>query len=406
MLSKYPFLQGTQTLNAYITHPNLNQIMKHTHISSEFFIRMVGALLAMAVFSTFGITLAEYLNRPATSLGIILALFGFLTGIIITPYLTTRPIRRIRNNLINMPPERLTAVIIGTLVGLLAGGLFSIPLSFLPSPFREILPLASVIVFSYLSATIFALRQHDLKTFFTNFQPIGMVNRTMTNSDGYSIPTNELDEGVILLDTSVIIDGRITDISKTGFVRSTLLIPAFILRELQHIADSADPLRRNRGRRGLDVLTILQEEAPIPVRITDMDAPEAREADSKLVVLAKQLHCPIMTNDYNLNRVAELQGVTVMNINDLANAVKAAHLPGEDLDVKVIQEGRELGQGVGYLEDGTMVVVEDGVNHLNKSVTVIVTKVLQTTAGRMVFARFPTKNERDSSRRNYPQDNG
>lgn len=388
------------------TRLNLNQIMKQTRLSSEFFLRVVGAVITTALFSTFGITLAEYLNQPATSLGIILGLFGFLTGMIITPYLTTRPIRRIRNNLINMPPERLTAVIIGMLVGLLAGGLFSIPLSFLPSPFREILPLASVIVFSYLSATIFALRQHDLKTFFTNFQPIGMVNRTATNNEGYSIPANELDEGVILLDTSVIIDGRITDISKTGFVRSTLLIPGFILRELQHIADSADPLRRNRGRRGLDVLTILQEEAPIPVRITDMDAPEAREADSKLVVLAKQLHCPIMTNDYNLNRVAELQGVTVMNINDLANAVKAAHLPGEDLDVKVIQEGRELGQGVGYLEDGTMVVVEDGVNHLNKSVTVIVTKVLQTTAGRMVFARFPTKNERDSSRRNYPQENG
>lgn len=378
--------------------------MKHTHISSEFFIRVVGALLTTAVFSTFGITLAEYLDQPATTLAVILGLFGFLAGIILTPYLTTRPIRRLRNHLINMPPERLTAVIIGVLVGLLAGGLFSIPLSFLPSPLREILPLASVIVFSYLSATLFALRQNDIKTFFSNFQPIGMAPRTAVG-EGYNLPSNQLEEGVILLDTSVIIDGRITDISKTGFVRSTLLIPSFILRELQHIADSADPLRRNRGRRGLDVLTILQEEAPIPVRITDMDAPEAREADSKLVVLAKQLHCPIMTNDYNLNRVAELQGVTVMNINDLANAVKAAHLPGEDLVVKVIQEGRELGQGVGYLEDGTMVVVEDGVNHLNKSVTVIVTKVLQTTAGRMVFARFPTQNERDSARRNYPQNN-
>lgn len=378
--------------------------MKNTHISSEFFIRVVGALFTTALFSTFGLTLAEYLNEPATSLAVILGLGGFLVGILLTPYVTTRPIRRLRNHLINMPPERLTAVIIGVLVGLLAGGLFSIPLSFLPSPLREILPLASVIVFSYLSATLFALRQNDIKTFFSNFQPIGMAPRTAVG-ESYNLPSNQLEEGVILLDTSVIIDGRITDISKTGFVRSTLLIPSFILRELQHIADSADPLRRNRGRRGLDVLTILQEEAPIPVRITDMDAPEAREADSKLVVLAKQLHCPIMTNDYNLNRVAELQGVTVMNINDLANAVKAAHLPGEDLVVKVIQEGRELGQGVGYLEDGTMVVVEDGVNHLNKSVTVIVTKVLQTTAGRMVFARFPTQNERDSARRNYAPNN-
>lgn len=379
--------------------------MKQARLSSEFFIRIIGAIVGTAVFSTFGITLANYLNQPPVYLGIILGLFGFLAGIILTPYVTTRPLRHIRNSLINMPPERLTAVIIGVLVGLLAGGLFSIPLSFLPSPFREILPLASVIAFSYLSAAIFALRQNDLKTFFSNFQPVVMTNRT-AGTDGYNIPENELGERVILLDTSVIIDGRITDISKTGFVRSTLLIPSFILRELQHIADSADPLRRNRGRRGLEVLSILQEEAPIPVRITDMDAPEARDADSKLVVLGKQLHSPIMTNDYNLNRVAELQGVTVMNINDLANAVKAAHLPGEDLDVKIIQEGREIGQGVGYLEDGTMVVIEDGVNHINESVTVIVTKVLQTTAGRMVFARFPTKNERDSSnRRSYQQSN-
>jgi uncharacterized protein YacL len=374
--------------------------MTQPRLSGEFFLRIIGAILGATIFATFGVTLANYVNQPATTLAIITGLFGFLTGMILTPYVTTRPIRYIRNSLVNMPPERLTAVIIGVLVGLFAGALFSIPLSFLPSPFREILPIASVIVFSYLSTAIFTLRQNDLKQIFVYLQAANAANHPPAG-EGYNIPNNELEERVILLDTSVIIDGRITDISKTGFIRSTLIIPSFILRELQHIADSADPLRRNRGRRGLEVLSILQAEAPIPVRITDMDAPDAREADSKLVVIAKQLHCPIMTNDYNLNRVAELQGVTVMNINDLANAVKAAHLPGEDLTVKVIQEGREIGQGIGYLEDGTMVVVEDGVHHLNKAVTVIVTKVLQTTAGRMVFARFPTQNERDAGRRTY-----
>ena len=200
---------------------------------------------------------------------------------------------------------------------------------------------------------------------------------------------------VILLDTSVIIDGRIADISKTGFVRDTILIPTFILRELQHIADSSDAIRRNRGRRGLEVLGLLQESSLAPIEITEMDVSEVRDADSKLVALARQIPCPILTNDYNLNRVAELQGVNVLNVNDLANAVKVAYLPGEDLVVKIIQEGREVGQGIGYLEDGTMVVVEDGMDQMHKTSPVIVTKVLQTSAGRMVFARFPTENEQD-----------
>jgi uncharacterized protein YacL len=191
----------------------------------------------------------------------------------------------------------------------------------------------------------------------------------------------------LLLDTSVIIDGRISDICKTGFVRSTIMVPNFVLLELQHIADSSDPLRRNRGRRGMDVLKILQEDCPVPVRFTDMDVTQVRDVDSKLVALARDIGCPIMTNDYNLNRVAELQGVSVLNINDLANAVKAVFLPGEELSVKIVQEGRELGQGVAYLDDGTMVVVENGKDFLQDQLDVVVTKVLQTTAGRMIFAR-------------------
>jgi uncharacterized protein YacL len=198
-----------------------------------------------------------------------------------------------------------------------------------------------------------------------------------------------VDEGrTILLDTSVIIDGRIADISRTGFLFGTFLIPRFVLNELQYIADSADSMRRQRGRRGMEVLSELQKDATVPVRISDIDVDGVREVDEKLVVLARQMKSPIMTNDYNLNRVAELQGVLVLNVNELANAVKSVLLPGEPLLVDIIQEGKESGQGVGYLDDGTMVVVEDGRGQINKQVTVVVTKVLQTAAGRMIFAQI------------------
>ncbi len=362
----------------------MKNIDKHFKLSSEFAVRILGAFVFAFLFILIGEPIAALFRQPATLILTIVGLLGFLAGLILTPSITTRPLSRARRSLLEMPPERLTAVIFGLLLGLLAGGLFSIPLSFLPSPFREILPLAAVLVFSYLSTVILMLRQNDLKTLFASFQRLSGVGGPEGGSQGGDI--SERDQ--VLLDTSVIIDGRITDISKTGFIRATLLIPSFILRELQHIADSPDAIRRNRGRRGLEVLSILQNDAPVPVRITDIDAPDIRDADSKLIAVAKQIHAPIMTNDYNLNRVAELQGVNIMNINDLANAVKVAYLPGEELVVKVIQEGREVGQGVGYLDDGTMVVVEDGVYHMNENVGVLVTKVLQTSAGRMVFARF------------------
>jgi uncharacterized protein YacL len=196
------------------------------------------------------------------------------------------------------------------------------------------------------------------------------------------------DQGrTILMDTSVIIDGRIADIARTGFLTGTLLIPRFILNELQYIADSADGLRRQRGRRGMEVLAQIQKDPAVPVQISDIDVEGAREVDDKLVILARQLRSPILTNDYNLNRIAELQGVPVLNVNELANAVKAVLLPGEKLKVNIIQEGKEPGQGVGYLDDGTMVVVEEGKDYRNAEIPVTVTKVLQTAAGRMIFAR-------------------
>jgi rRNA-processing protein FCF1 len=190
----------------------------------------------------------------------------------------------------------------------------------------------------------------------------------------------------LLLDTSVIIDGRIADIAKTGFLLGTLTVPRFVLNELQYIADSADSLRRNRGRRGLEVLDRLQNTPEVKIVFSDQDPADANQVDDKLISLARQSGALIITNDYNLNRVARLQGVRILNINELANAIKSVYLPGEEIPLKIIQEGKEMGQGVGYLEDGTMVVVENGRRYINQEVLVQVTKVLQTNAGRLIFA--------------------
>jgi uncharacterized protein YacL len=190
----------------------------------------------------------------------------------------------------------------------------------------------------------------------------------------------------MLLDTSVIIDGRIADICQAGFIAGEMLVPGFVLNELQSIADSTDALRRNRGRRGLEMLHRLQDEPATPLHVIGADA-EGDGVDEKLVSLAKQLGCAIVTNDYNLNRVAELQGVQVLNVNDLANAVRAIVLPGESLLIEIVQQGKEDGQGVGYLDDGMIVVVESGKPFVGEQIEVIVTKTLQTVAGRMLFAR-------------------
>jgi uncharacterized protein YacL len=195
-------------------------------------------------------------------------------------------------------------------------------------------------------------------------------------------------ESYKVLDTSVIIDGRVADVSAAGFLEGTLLIPQYVLRELHQIADSTDPLKRNRGRRGLDVLQRLQRTPNVRVELHDLDFPQIREVDRRLIETARAVAGVIVTNDYNLNKVAELHGVRVLNINELANALRPVVLPGELLSVFVLREGKEAGQGVGYLDDGTMVVVEQGRRHLGHTVTVAVTSVLQTAAGRMIFTRL------------------
>jgi uncharacterized protein YacL len=190
-----------------------------------------------------------------------------------------------------------------------------------------------------------------------------------------------------VLDTSVIIDGRIADICRLGFLEGTLVIPRFVLSELQNIADSPEPLRRTRGRRGLDILNEIQKQVTIEVRISEVNFPDMPEVDAKLVRLAKDINAKIVTNDFNLNKIAQFQGIEVLNINDLANALKPIVLPDEDFVIKIIKEGKEPGQGVGYLDDGTMVVIENGGKLIGKEVKVRVTSVLQTSAGQMIFTR-------------------
>ncbi len=237
--------------------------------------------------------------------------------------------------------------------------------------------------------------------FLLGFPYLGLVLGARFGKEKFPGPQqklSELDGGTVgpkVLDTSVIIDGRVADLCETGFLEGTFLVPHFILDELQHIADSSDSLKRARGRRGLDILNKIQKLPGVDVRIIDEDFPHVKEVDAKLVVMAKKMEAKIVTNDLNLNKVAELQGVRVLNINELCNALRPVVLPGEAIRVFVLKEGKEAGQGVAYLDDGTMIVVDNARRYIGKNVDVVVTSVLQTTAGRMIFTRLKEETERE-----------
>lgn len=352
---------------------------------------LIFRLLGMVTIGGLGLYWGIVLGDASNSTMILYASLGFVIGAIvgwlITPYITTRPARALRQQLTKVPAHTLVAGMIGLIIGLIVAALLAIPLSSLPQPLGSILPIAGALVTVYLGVAIFVARQADIfdvfRSRFSREISAGKESETVLSEDG-DLPISR----TILMDTSVIIDGRIADIARTGFLVGSLLIPRFILNELQYIADSADGLRRQRGRRGMEVLSQLQKDSSLPIRISDIDVEGVRDVDDKLVTLARQLQALILTNDYNLNRVAELQGVGVLNINDLANAVKTVLLPGETLTVVLIQEGRESGQGIAYLDDGTMVVVEEGRDRIGQEVNVTVTKVLQTSAGRMIFGRM------------------
>jgi uncharacterized protein YacL len=357
-------------------------------MSLEIIVRLIG----FVVFGIIGIFLGEPLGIliqeiwPTSPLTIIIyqvittLLIGFL-GFLIAPWISIKPISAIRKSLSKVSAQTLVFGLTGLIVGLILSALLAYPISLLPDPLGSTLPFIAVMLLGYLGIVLFVARQKDLQNALRALSKGG--GATQDNSEVSGLQ----DSRRILVDTSAIIDGRISDIARTGFIPGRLLIPRFVLNELQYVSDSADNLRRQRGRRGMEILSELQKDSNIPVTITDIDVEGVREVDERLIVLARQLSCPILTNDYNLNRVAELQGINILNINELANAVKAILLPGESLKMKIIQEGKEYGQGVGYMEDGTMVVVENGHKYIGKTIDISVTKVLQTAAGRMIFAK-------------------
>jgi uncharacterized protein YacL len=303
-----------------------------------------------------------------------------VVGFATLPYLTVVPAVWLVRKIQELSTAEFVTAVAGLLIGLLMGLLLGLPLSAFPDPLGTWLPLG---VSLFLGLGMLGLTVAKREDLLLAAEAIGIVRRPLPDAER----ARSAGDPHIVVDTSAIIDGRIAEIVESGFIYGTLVVPKFVLDELQHIADSSDTLRRNRGRRGLEILAKMQKDSPTPIEIVDEPLPDIPEVDAKLVALARARSKAILTNDYNLNRVAELQGVRVMNINSLANAVKPAVLPGEELRVRVIQEGKEAGQGVGFLDDGTMIVVEGGVRYIDKDLDVSVTRVLQTVAGRMIFAQ-------------------
>ena len=345
------------------------------------YIRLLGAALGGLV----GLVLAttgDGLFQDASYAGFLLAAWvvaWVVVGFAILPYLTLVPAQWLISRVEDLSTAEFVTAVIGLTLGLLMGLLLGVPLANLPPPWGDVLPLG---VSLFLGLGMLGLTVAKRRDLIVAAQTMGVLGR----SDDARAEERS-GEPRIVVDTSAIIDGRIAEIVESGFIYGTLVVPRFVLDELQHIADSSDTLRRNRGRRGLEILNRMQKEPGTPVEIVEDAVPSESEVDAKLVALARARSGVILTNDFNLNRVAELQGVRVMNINSLANAVKPAVLPGEELRVRVIQEGKEAGQGVGFLDDGTMIVVEGGARHIDKDLDVSVTRVLQTVAGRMIFAQ-------------------
>ena len=328
-------------------------------------------LLCLVFFGIFSNTnLKTMLSSPV--LICVSVLSGIVSGIILNFLLL-----RFTKNIKSMNFTKLVLIVLTVCISCVTGGLLSLAIAALPGWPGQYGPLLVIVFVFILSALVFSYRMNAF---------VDLANRLSNGKLQISQVATE-HEAMALLDTSVIIDGRIADIAHCGFVPGTLIIPSFILQELQYIADSEDTQRRQRGRRGLETLSNMQKDKSISVKISEFEVPNIREADAKLLHVAMELECPILTNDYNLNKVAELQGIRILNVNDLTNAVKSILLPGEKLIVNVIQEGKDINQGVGYMEDGTMVVVENGRPYLGQEIDAVVTKILQTAAGRMIFAR-------------------
>jgi uncharacterized protein YacL len=336
---------------------------------------IVRALLVLAC-SISGYFIAYYMMAAASSYAVFQAIIGFIIGFIVA-LLVIRVEKDIRKLSLRIIAVGVTGMVIGLMIALMLG--FGLNMVIKITQNQHVVPWIYLLLTGILGYLGLVLGSKKVEEF--NFRP-----------------SEEKESGNHrLLDTSVIIDGRIADICDAGFLDGALIVPRFVLNELQFIADSSDSMKRSRGRRGLDVLNRMQKSSSITIEIVEQDFPKIKGVDGKLVALAQKINAKLLTNDYNLNKVAELQGVRVLNVNELANAMKPVVLPGEPMVVKIIREGKEAGQGVGYLDDGTMIIVDSAQKMINSTVEVIVTSVLQTTAGRMIFTELKEAAEKKSN---------
>ena len=340
----------------------------------------VSPLLAVPLTMQFGLS-AKSMMYLQIGLPVAGALLGWL---IASPVLktTVAMTKRAEGKLQKMSTQDLMSGAIGLIIGLIIAFLIGSALSGIPI-IGSVIPVLTCIFFGYLGLSLGISKREGIAAFFSG---LGRENSTRFRNKGKTRAAGYCNMPKVL-DTSVIIDGRIADISKTGFVEGPIVIPNFVLEELRHIADSSDALKRAKGRRGLDILNVIRKELDIEVEISSKDYDDIAEVDDKLVRLAQELYGCVVTNDYNLNKVATLQGVVVLNINELANAIKPVVLPGEKMVVTVVKDGKEHNQGVAYLDDGTMIVVENGRRYMGETIEVEVTSVIQTNAGRMIFGR-------------------
>ena len=338
----------------------------------------IGYIIAETLLEIPQIAELSYFSKSVSRISFIIIL-SIIFGLIL--YIISPAIYKGISNLIeyiekSMQKMSITEIIYGTVGAVMA----LIIMTFIAKPINDIhkfygpilLVLLNLLA-AFIGAEILVKKNEDITSLLVN------IKRPINKEEKGEIPK--------ILDTSVIIDGRIFDICETGFIEGPLIIPNFVLVELRHVSDSADSLKRNRGRRGLDILNKIQKELTIETRIVDDDFPKIPEVDIKLLKLAQKMNGKVITNDYNLNKVAEFQGVPVLNINELSNAIKPVVLPGEEMVVDIVKDGKESSQGVAYLDDGTMIVVEGGRKHIGKTTDVLVTSVLQTAAGRMIFAK-------------------
>ncbi|OGP88211.1 MAG: twitching motility protein PilT [Deltaproteobacteria bacterium RBG_19FT_COMBO_43_11] len=328
---------------------------------------MIIRIILILACSISGLAIAFYSAAPNSSYLVLESIGGFIIGLLIA-LLVIRVEKDIRKLSLKIIAGGVIGMIIGLLIALILG--FGLSLVSQISENPQINPWIYLLltgILGYLGLVLGSKKVEEL-----NYQSAGSKGAL----------------GFRILDTSVIIDGRIADICDSGFIEGELIVPRFVLNELQFVADSSDSMKRSRGRRGLDVLNHMQKSSNINIDIVEQDFPKIKGVDGKLVALAKKINAKLLTNDYNLNKVAELQGVRVLNINELANAMKPVVLPGEQMTVKIIREGKEAGQGVGYLDDGTMIIVDAAQKLVNMNVDVVVTSVLQTTAGRMIFTEL------------------